>query len=77
VILGPKVTVEVKGAKLSRRKMRKLIPIYEENAFDNDLVEEGNRNLVSYFQSKGYFDVKVNPQVEEEPSRPAQAPGGG
>ena len=68
VILGPKVTVEVKGAKLSQRKMRQLIPIYEENAFDNDLVEEGNRNLVSYFQAKGYFDVKVNPQVEEEPS---------
>ena len=68
VTLGPKVTVEVKGAKLSKRKMRQLIPIYEENAFDDDLVEEGNRNLVSYFQSKGYFDVKVNPQVEEEPS---------
>jgi outer membrane protein insertion porin family len=77
VMLGPKVTVQVMGAKLSKRKVRRLIPIYEENAFDQDLVEEGERNLVSFFQSKGYFDVKVNSQVEEEPSVSYQVNQGG
>jgi outer membrane protein insertion porin family len=69
VTLGPTAAVRVAGARLSKRNMRKLIPIYEENAFDQDLVAEGQRNLVSYFQSKGYFDVKVNPQVQDEPSQ--------
>lgn len=68
VTLGPTIAVRVAGARLSRRTLRKLIPIYEENAFDQDLVEEGKRNLISHFQSKGYFDVKVNPQIQNDPS---------
>lgn len=68
VTLGPTVTVRVLGARLSKRTRRKVIPIFEENAFDQDLVAEGQRNLVSYFQEKGYFDVKVNPEIRDEPS---------
>ena len=68
VALGPTVVVRVVGAHLSRRTLRKLIPIYEENAVDQDLVAEGQRNLVSYYQSKGYFNVKVNPQMGDAPS---------
>ncbi|MFY9530944.1 MAG: BamA/TamA family outer membrane protein, partial [Candidatus Acidiferrales bacterium] len=34
---------------------------------DRDLVQEGKRNLVSYFQSKGYFDVTVDTSVNEQP----------
>jgi outer membrane protein insertion porin family len=65
---GPKVRVRVEGAHVSDRVLRKLIPIYEENAFDQDLVEEGERNLVAYFQAKGFFDVSVNPRVTDEAS---------
>ena len=68
VTLGPTVVVRVVGAHLSKRTLRKLIPIYEENAVDQDLVAEGQRNLVSYYQGKGYFNVKVNPQMQDEPS---------
>ena len=42
-----------------------MIPIYEENSFDQDLVEEGERNLASHFQSKGYFNVQVSPVVQD------------
>jgi outer membrane protein insertion porin family len=66
---GPAISVLVKGARVSKATLRKLIPVYEENAFDRDLVEEGTRNLVSYFQSKGYFDVKVDSQIQEEHSQ--------
>ncbi len=66
---GPSVSVRTDGARISKGTLRKLIPIYEENSFDQDLVEEGRRNLVSYFQSRGYFDVKVNSQIEVEPAR--------
>src|SRR5207249_8280737 len=53
VTLGPTVSVRAAGARVSKKTLRKLIPIYEENAIDQDLVEEGARNLVSYFQGKG------------------------
>ena len=69
VTLGPTVAVRAAGARVSKKTLRKLIPIYEENAIDQDLVEEGARNLVSYFQGKGFFDVKVKPQVQNEPSQ--------
>jgi len=66
---GPAVEVRTKGAGVSGRVLRRLIPIYEENAFDQDLVEEGKRNLASHFQSKGFFDVAVNPMVTNEPAK--------
>ncbi len=69
VALGSTVQVSVARAQVSRRTLKTLIPIYEENSFDQDLVEEGRRNLVSYFQGKGYFDVKVSAQTSQEQSQ--------
>src|SRR5882724_3231635 len=72
--LGPIVKVHVTGANLSAlpflrdRKMKKLIPIFSEGAVDPDLVEEGRRNLIDFFQSKGYFDVKVTTNFQNESS---------
>jgi outer membrane protein insertion porin family len=57
---GPVVNVRVEGAKLRRGRMKKLVPVFEENAVDEDLLNEGRRNLTDYFQTKGYFDVKVS-----------------
>lgn len=57
---GPVVNVRVEGAKLRRGRMKKLLPIFEENAVDEDLLNESRRNLTDYFQTKGYFDVKVS-----------------
>ena len=56
---GPAVEVRVDGVKLRRGVIKKLVPIYEENAVDDDLINEGARNLRDYFQTKGYFDVQV------------------
>jgi outer membrane protein insertion porin family len=69
VTLGPKVSVEIAGAHVWKRTQRQRIPIYEENAFDRDLVEEGERNLTAHFQSKGYFNAKVNADIREDPSQ--------
>jgi len=69
VKLGPVVTVEIQGTHLAKRTVKRLVPIYQENAYDNDLVAEGQRDLASYFQSKGYFDAQVASQVQESPDR--------
>jgi len=36
------------------------LPIYEERSVDKDLLMEGNRDLAGFFQTQGYFDVRVN-----------------
>jgi outer membrane protein insertion porin family len=65
---GPPVVVRVRGAKLSGGKLRGLLPIYEERSVDRDLLEEGTRDLISYFQSQGYFDAQVSYMAATPPS---------
>ena len=60
---GPIVRVVVNGVKLSRSRIKLLIPVYEEGAVDNDLLNEGAFNLKDYLQQKGYFDVTDSVQL--------------
>lgn len=57
---GPQVKVSVVGMKIRRGKLKKYVPIFEEHAVDDDLLNEGRRNLRDYLQTQGYFDVEVN-----------------
>lgn len=57
---GPSVEVKVEGAKLSRSVLKRYVPVYEEGAVDDDLLNEGRRNLRDYLQTQGYFDAEVN-----------------
>jgi outer membrane protein insertion porin family len=59
---GPKVEITVEGFKISRAQLKKNVPVYEENALDDDLLNEGRRNLLNYMQGLGYFDAKVTVQ---------------
>jgi outer membrane protein assembly complex protein YaeT len=56
---GPEVEVHAVGAKVSQRKLRSLVPVFEEHSVDDSLLLEGERNLRDYFQSQGYFDAEV------------------
>ena len=64
VTAGPQVKVQITGARLSKSRLRKLLPIYAEGAADEDLLQEGRRNIRDYFQSQGYFDADVEVQTE-------------
>jgi outer membrane protein assembly complex protein YaeT len=57
---GPKINVAVEGAHIRKGLVKKYVPVYEENAVDDDLLNEGRRNLRDYMQTKGYFDVNVD-----------------
>ncbi len=57
---GPVVKVSTEGAHVWRRTLRNLVPMYQQNAINEELIKEGQRNLVSYFQAKGYFDTTVD-----------------
>jgi outer membrane protein insertion porin family len=62
---GPKVEIHVEGFKVSEGVLKQRVPIYEENAVDDDLLNEGRSNLLDYVQTKGYFDAEV--QYRKEP----------
>ena len=61
---GPRVKVNLTGAKLSDGDLKKLIPIYQEGAVDTDLLEEGKRNVRERLERQGYFDAEVNYTAE-------------
>ncbi len=69
VTTGPKVRVEVAGAKISAKTLRKLLPIYQEGSVDEDLLQEGRRGIRDYFEREGYFDVDVRYTVAEAVSQ--------
>ncbi len=68
VVQGPKVEIKIAGAHVWGRTQKKLIPMYQENTVDSDLVHEGAQDLTSYFQSKGFFDVKVDSKITQQPN---------
>jgi outer membrane protein assembly factor BamA len=68
VTTGPKIAIRIEGARVWGRTQKRLIPIYQENTVDPDLVQEGGENLASYFQSKGFFDASVTSSIDRQES---------
>ncbi len=64
---GPTVTIAAEGFKISQHLLKKLVPIYEEGALDDDLLNEGRRNLQNHLQTLGYFDVTVSVSQRDAP----------
>jgi outer membrane protein insertion porin family len=65
---GPEVRVAVQGAKVPTGTLRKLVPIYEEGAVDEDLLQEGRRSLRDWFERAGYFDAQVSYMIADAPA---------
>jgi len=63
---GPLVLISARGYHVSRGVLKKEIPVYEENAVDDDLLNEGKRNLLDYLQSRGHFDATVDIKKESD-----------
>jgi len=66
---GPVVQIAVEGFHLRHSVLKKQIPVYEEHAVDDDLLNEGRRNLLDYLQTRGYFDSKVGIKKESATDR--------
>jgi outer membrane protein insertion porin family len=64
---GPVVVVYAVGFHVSRGVLKREIPVYQENAVDDDLLNEGKRNLLNYVQTRGHFDAAVDVQKEAGP----------
>jgi outer membrane protein insertion porin family len=64
---GPVVEIAAQGFKLSQRTLRKLVPIYEEGAVDDDLLNEGRRNITNHLQTLGYFEASASVSQQTSP----------
>ncbi len=65
---GPTVDVHAEGAKVRPSVLRRYVPVFEESAVDDDLLNEGRRNLRDYFQTQGYFNATIGFKREEDPA---------
>jgi outer membrane protein insertion porin family len=61
---GPVVKITATETKVSHRVMKRYVPVFQQGAVDDDLLETGKRNLQEYFQSQGYYDVSVDFKVQ-------------
>lgn len=63
---GPDIKVKVEGAHLWSWTKRKLLPMYQQVGVDEEIIQEGRRNLISNFQQKGYFGANVDVNVQQQ-----------
>ncbi|MGE5644868.1 MAG: POTRA domain-containing protein [Acidobacteriota bacterium] len=64
---GPKISIMTVGTKISRGKLKQLVPVFEEQSVDRDLLVEGANNIREYLEGKGYFDTKVDFEARTAP----------
>ena len=57
---GMKTKVQIEGAHLWPWTKKALLPVYQGVGVDPETVQEGQQALSSYYQKKGYFDIKVS-----------------
>ena len=69
---GPVVDIGVEGYKLPRSKLKRYVPVWEEHAVDEDLLNEGRRNLRDYLESQGYFHATVQVRQDEDAAHDRQ-----
>ena len=49
--------------------LRDIVPIYQEQTVDKDLLVEGKRELTEYLQAKGYFEAQVDFDLSKTPQQ--------
>jgi outer membrane protein insertion porin family len=60
---GPRISIRVEGARISQSRLKQLVPIFQEQSVDTDLLIEGQRNIEQYLQSGGYFGATASVQT--------------
>jgi len=64
---GPEIRVDITGAHIWGWTRKSILPMYQGLPADPETVQEGRQALASYFQGKGFFDVKVDANFKATP----------
>jgi len=66
ILAGPVVRLEATGEKFSSKELRKLVPIYQEGTVDEDLLQEGRRQIRDFLEREGFFQARVGNAIAHE-----------
>ena len=56
---GPLVRVRVEGARISRSKLKELLPVYRDGVVDEPALAHSDEILEDHFQQRGFFSATV------------------
>jgi outer membrane protein insertion porin family len=62
---GPLIEVHVRGAGISRRKLRDILPLYQDGVVDQPSLDRGSEALTNFYQQKGYLRAQVKAEPVE------------
>lgn len=62
---GPIIEVHVQGAEISRKKLRDILPLYQDGVVDKPSLNRGSEALTDFYQQKGYLRVEVKAEPVE------------
>ncbi len=68
---GPKVQIRAAETRVPNKILKRYVPVYTEHSVDTDLLVEGRRNLLDYFQSQGYYDADVDFRIQAPQGTPS------
>ena len=68
---GPLIQVRVRGAKVSKSKLRNILPVYQDGVTDEQALKRGADALKDFFQQEGYFHATVGVEPITHP-KPGQ-----
>ena len=57
--------VDTRGYKIPPKKLKDLVPIFEEGVVAKDLIDEGAEAIAGYMRQQGYFDASVTSETIE------------
>jgi len=66
---GPLVYLRARGANVSRSTLQQEVPVAQEITVNQDIAMQGERDLINYFQAKGYANVTATSQYQQEDDR--------
>jgi outer membrane protein insertion porin family len=64
---GPVVYVQLHGAHLSKKKLLGQVPVEQENTVNQFIAQQGEKNLLNYFQEQGYPQASVSFKYQQQP----------
>jgi outer membrane protein insertion porin family len=62
---GELAVVDIRGYKVPSKKLKDLVPIFEEGTAGKDLIDEGGEAIAGYMRQRGYFDASVTSETIE------------
>lgn len=60
---GEFALVQTRGFKIPEKKLKELVPIFEEGTAEKDLIDEGKDAIAAYMRQQGYFEAMVSSET--------------